>query len=98
MSNPIGGASEPTDVSRLATRMPVSARPDPIGARSRKMSGWIVPKTERLGPPRPMSVGIGSACVPADLSAIPKTTAATPSGIAGTPNRTNMSPTHFCAA
>jgi hypothetical protein len=97
MSNPIGGASDP-GVSRLATRTPISARPEPIGVRSRKMSGWIVPKTDKLEPPRPESAGIGPACVPADLRAIPKTTAAIPSGIAGTPNRTNMSPTHFCAA
>ena len=45
--------------------------PDPSGARSRKMSGWMVPKTEMLGPGNPVSAG--PACVPADLRTNPTT-------------------------
>jgi hypothetical protein len=56
---------------------------DPSGALSRKISGWIVPKTETR---RPGDVSAGPACVPADLRMNPKTIAAIPNGIARRPN------------
>ena len=43
--------------------------PDPSSVRSRKMSGWMVPKTEIDGPGN--AVSAGPACVPADLSTNP---------------------------
>src|SRR5262249_19526083 len=63
---------------------------DPSGAPSRKISGWIVPKTEtRAGD---TLVSVGPASVPADLRTNPRSITAIPSGIPRTPNCTNTSP------
>src|SRR5208337_4302966 len=61
------------------------------GRGRRKMSGWIVPNTEILGPSNPASAG--PACVPADLKNTPKHSAAIPNGSARSPNRTHTPPT-----
>src|ERR1700745_1855541 len=63
--NPLTGPSKPNCGARLATRTRATGRSDPNGARSRKMSGWMVPKTETLGPVNPASAG--PACVPGNL-------------------------------
>ena len=96
MPQPSAGASNCTCGARLASCTRPPGCPDPSGARSRKMSGWIVPKTEIPGPANPGSAG--PACVPADLSTNPKHIAAIPNGIARTPDRTNRSPTPTHAA
>src|SRR5262249_14740328 len=67
-------SNNPTCGSRLANRTRSPADSDPSGALSRKISGWIVPKTERRGPGNAGSAG--RACVPADLSTNPRIIAA----------------------
>jgi hypothetical protein len=86
-----GGASKRICGSRLATRTRSLRCPDPSGVRSRKMSGWMVPKTEIDGPGN--AVSAGPACVPADLSTNPRHIAAIPTGITRPPHRTKRSPT-----
>jgi hypothetical protein len=82
---PLAEASNnPTCGSRLANRTRAPADSDPSGALSRKISGWIVPKTERRGPAT--AVSAGRACVPADLRTNPRIIAAIPNGIARSPN------------
>ena len=88
--------SNPAWGSRLATRTPSAAGTDPSGGRIRKMSGWIVPNTEILGPGNPVCAG--PACVTAELSKNPKLTAAIPNGIVRSPNRTNTFPHSYCAS
>src|SRR5262245_56681261 len=83
-------SNNPTRGSRRAncTRSPADSNPS--GAPSRKISGWIVPKTERRGPGN--AVSAGRACVPADLRTNPRIITAIPNGIARSPNRTNTPP------
>src|SRR5213080_199891 len=83
-------ASNPTSGSRLARRTRSAGEPDPNGALSRKISGWIVPNTEMRG--AGASVSAGPACVPADLRANPRSIAAIPNGIARTPLHQNAPP------
>src|SRR5437868_3314875 len=55
--------------------------PDPSGAPSRKISGWMVPNTDTRGPGSPASAGPA----PADFRTYPRSSAAIPSGIARIP-------------
>jgi hypothetical protein len=86
----LAGTSNGNCGPRLASRMRSPGCPDPSGARSRKISGWMVPKTEMLGPGNPVSAG--PACVTADFRTNPTNIAAIPNGIARTPTRTNTPP------
>src|SRR5436190_5908457 len=86
----VGVSNNPTCGSMLASRTRSPAGSDPSGAPSRKISGWIVPKTEmRAGD---SFVSVGPACVPADLRTNPRSITAIPNGIPRTPNCTNTSP------
>src|SRR5262249_34227245 len=78
-----GASNNPTCGSRLANRTRSLADPDPSGALSRKISGWIVPKTKTS---RPGNVSAGTDCGPADLMINPITIAVLPNGIARSPN------------
>src|ERR1700756_2524396 len=69
------GTNNPICGSRLASRTRSPADFDP----SRKISGWIVPKTERRGPGN--AVSAGRACVPTDLRTNPRIIAAIPNGM-----------------
>ena len=80
----VGASNNPTCGSRLASRTRSPAELDPSGAPSRKISGWIVPKTETRAAGN--AVSVGPACVPADLRTNPRSIAAIPNGIARTPN------------
>ena len=93
VSRPIGsgGASKRICGPNFASRTRSLRCPAPSGARSRKMSGWMVPKTDMAGPGDPASAG--PVCVPADLSTNPRHIAAIPTGTARTPHRTKRSPT-----
>src|SRR5262245_59143354 len=92
MSNVLVGASNnPTCGSKLANRTRPPAELDPSGAPSRKISEWIVPKTETRGAGN--AVSVGPACVPADFRMNPRSIAAIPTGIARTPRLANTSPT-----
>ena len=91
-------ASKPACGSRLATRTRSTAGCDPIGARNRKMSGWIVPKTEILGRSARSPISAGPACVPGDLRTNPKTIATIPNGTERTPTQTNAFPHSYYAS
>ena len=91
-------ASKPACGSRLATRTRSTADCDPIGARNRKMSGWIVPKTEILGRSARSPISAGPACVPGDLRTNPKTIATIPNGTERTPTQTNAFPHSYYAS
>src|SRR6476660_4225042 len=79
ISNRLAEASNPTCGCKLASCRRACGRPDPRGGiGSRKMSGWMVPKTEIPEPGDPVSTG--PAWVPADLRTNVKNIAAIPNG------------------
>src|SRR3984893_9120046 len=88
--------SNPAWGSRLAPRTRSAAGTDTRAGRIRKMSGWIVPNTEILGPGNPVCAG--PACVTAELNKNPKLTAAIPNGIVRPPNRTKSFPPSHCTS